>query len=360
MAGIAGQAVRRAISLGVGGRTRHYARAQRQPLELVGKDEGRAIGSARFGTLTGIRFTVTATRYVLACGGIENARLLLAMTSEQHPAGLGNQYDLVGRFFTEHPEIRVGALVHNRPVPPGLRHGIFTGIGLLSEGFRLTDAIQRSAHIADVAFWPLNTADLTASTDLELGLPVQDMTSRLAGLVPHGPRTYSILTVSFEQSPNPDSRITLSDTRDALGMRRARLDWRLNDLDRRTFATALKTMARESGHQRIGRFWLRAPMRALDLDRPNSIRFDLPLIGSSSAYNQLDTELRWGCHHMGTTRMHSDPRRGVVDPHARVHGITNLYIAGSSIFPNVGVSNPTLTIIALALKLAERTLRTAL
>jgi choline dehydrogenase-like flavoprotein len=324
-------------------------------VQFVSRDDGHSVVLARFDTLTGVHFTVAARRYVLACGGIENARLLLAMGSEQHPAGLGNQYDLVGRFFTEHPEIPVGALVHNRPAPLGLDHAISTKRGQLRVGFRLNDGIQRSAQVADGAFWPLSTADVTASSDLtaELGSLVQDMSSRLAGLIPYGPRMYTLLTVSFEQSPNPDSRITLSDIRDALGMRRVRLDWRLNDLDRRTFATALKIIARESGRQRIGRFWLRLPLRSLDLDHPDSIRFDLPLTSPSTAYNQMNTELRWGCHHMGTTRMHLDPRRGVVDPEARVHGIANLYIAGSSIFPNVGVSNPTLTIIALALRLAD-------
>ena len=95
------------------------------------------------------------------------------------------------------------------------------------------------------------------------------------------------------------------------------------------------------------------PLRNLNLDCPDSIRFDLPLSNSSTARNQLDSELRWGCHHMGTTRMHMDPRRGVVDPQRRVHDISNLFIAGSSIFPSVDVSNPTLTIIALALRLAD-------
>jgi choline dehydrogenase-like flavoprotein len=325
-------------------------------VQLVGRQDGQSIASACFDTLMGGRFMVAARAYVLACGGIENARLLLTMLSEQYPAGLGNQYDLVGRFFTEHPEIPVGALVHNRPSPTGLCHVLSTGVGEFAEGFRISDNIQRSAQIADVAFWPLSTADVTNSPDLasELGSLVQDMSSQMAGLIPSGPRIYTLLTVSFEQSPNPDSRITLSDDRDVLGLRRVRLDWRLNDLDRRTFATALKIIGREAGRQRMGRFWLRVPLRGLDLDRPDSIRFDIPVTSPGTAHNQLNTELRWGCHHMGTTRMHVDPRRGVVDPDARVHGIANLYVAGSSIFPNVGVSNPTLTIIALALRLADR------
>lgn len=143
-----------------------------------------------------------------------------------------------------------------------------------TEGFRLTDGFQRRARIGAAAFWPLF---------LVTGRPPQPEEE------PLGSRIYTKVTLSFEQSANPDSRITLSETRDDLGTRRAQLDWRLNDLDRRTFATALKV-----------------------------------------------TELHWGCHHMGTTRMHVEPRHGVVDPQGRVHGIANLYIAGSSVFPNVG------------------------
>jgi choline dehydrogenase-like flavoprotein len=324
--------------------------------QFVNANQGRSIALARFATLAGTHFTVASRHYVLACGGIENARLLLAMVSEQHPKGLGNKYDLVGRFFTEHPEIPIGALVHNRPALPGLGRGGWTGAERVLEGFRLTDNIQKKTQIADVAFWPLYTASVESSPDLvgELGLLLQDVSSRLAQLSPGGSRIQTVLNVTIEQSPNPDSRITLSDKCDELGIRRPRLDWRLNDLDRRTFATALKVIAREAGRQCIGRFWLRMPLRNLNLDCTDSIRFDIPLSSSSTAHNQLDSELRWGCHHMGTTRMHIDPRRGVVDSQCRVHDISNLFIAGSSIFPSVGVSNPTLTIIALALRLADQ------
>jgi choline dehydrogenase-like flavoprotein len=323
--------------------------------QLVCNEDGRSIASARFSTLTGISFAITARNYVLACGGIENPRLLLAMASEQHPGGLGNEHDLVGRFFTEHPEIRVGALIYNHPIPTGIDHVVSNSAEVFAEGFRVDDEFQCSARIADVAFWPLRTADATNSIDLasEFGPLIQNLSSRLAGRIPIGPRAYSILTISFEQAPNPNSRVTLAEARDVLGMRRLRLDWRLNDLDGLTFASALKLIGRETGRQRIGRFWLRPPFRGLDLDRPESIRFDIPILAPPSVHNQLDTELRWGCHHMGTTRMHVDPRYGVVDEHARVHGLCNLYIAGSSVFPSAGLSNPTLTILALVFRLAD-------
>jgi choline dehydrogenase-like flavoprotein len=60
-----------------------------------------------------------------------------------------------------------------------------------------------------------------------------------------------------------------------------------------------------------------------------------------------------GGHHMGTTRMGADPKTSVVDKDCRTHQVTNLYIAGSSVFPTAGDSNPTLTIVALAHRLAD-------
>lgn len=330
-------------------------------VQLVDSHDGESIALAHFATLTGVRFAASARCYVLACGGVENARLLLAMPSERYPFGLGNRHDLVGRYFTEHPEISVGALVHDRPSPRGLGRVISTPEEQLLEGFRLTDSIQRTERVADVAFWPLSTVEAGTSSGppTEFADVVQDVSSRLAGLAADGPRMRTALTVTLEQTPNPASRITLSDARDALGIPRVRLDWRMSDLDRRTFAVALKTIAREAGRQRIGRFLLREALRSIDVNSPKSVRFDLPLSQPSVAHNQLDTVLGWGCHHMGTTRMHADACRGVVDRHSRVHGVANLYIAGPSTFPSVGISNPMLTIVALALRLADHLLATA-
>lgn len=132
-----------------------------------------------------------------------------------------------------------------------------------------------------------------------------------------------------EQAPNPASRVTLGRQRDHLGQRRARLDWRLTGLDRESIRAAhgiLDQAVREAGIGRVE--------RPLGDERPPA------LIGG-------------GCHHMGTTRMHPSPRRGVVDPDCRVHGVANLFVAGSSVFPTVGYANPTLTITALTVRLAD-------
>jgi choline dehydrogenase-like flavoprotein len=136
-----------------------------------------------------------------------------------------------------------------------------------------------------------------------------------------------------EQAPNPDSRVLLSDERDALGMRRADLDWRLTPLDKRT----VKVMVQAIGVE----------LARLNLAR---VRIDDWLLEGG---DQWDEEMGGGHHHMGTTRMTDDPQMGVVDKNCRMHRVENLYVAGSSVFPTSGYVNPTLTIVALALRLAD-------
>jgi choline dehydrogenase-like flavoprotein len=132
-----------------------------------------------------------------------------------------------------------------------------------------------------------------------------------------------------EQAPNPASRVTLSEERDLLGRRRPKLDWRLTALDIRTIGRAQEIIDREMRRAGIGK--LEIELRG---ERPPQ-------------------DLHGGWHHMGTTRMHTDPKRGVVDENCRVHGTSNLYIAGSSVFPTSGFANPVLTTVALALRLAD-------
>ena len=135
----------------------------------------------------------------------------------------------------------------------------------------------------------------------------------------------------LEQAPNPASRVRLIEQRDALGMPRVQLEWRLSGLDKRSIRRAHELLARELGRAGLGRLQLML----------------------SEDEHRWPPELGGGRHHMGTTRMHRDPARGVVDPDCRVHGVGNLYVAGSSVFPTVGAANPTLTIVALALRLAD-------
>jgi choline dehydrogenase-like flavoprotein len=144
--------------------------------------------------------------------------------------------------------------------------------------------------------------------------------------------------VRAEQAPNPDSRVLLSSERDALGVPRANLDWRLGAQDKHTVAMFAATLDEELRRLGIGELrssdWLHDPDPRWPVD---------PTVSNHPI---------GGYHHMGTTRMSAVPAHGVVDADCRVHEYANLYIAGSSVFTTSGWANPTLTILALALRLA--------
>jgi choline dehydrogenase-like flavoprotein len=148
-----------------------------------------------------------------------------------------------------------------------------------------------------------------------------------------------VLLIRGEQAPNPASRVVLSERRDALGVPLADLDWRLSDIDKRSVACFTEALAKE--FQRLGlgtiqtEAWLHEESSTWPVD---------PTVGNHPI---------GGYHHIGTTRMSSNPRTGVVDADCRMHQIDNVYIAGSSVFPTAGWANPTLTIIALALRLGD-------
>ena len=139
-----------------------------------------------------------------------------------------------------------------------------------------------------------------------------------------------VLYQQWEQLPNPDSRIQLSAESDSLGMPRVRLNWSLNQLDHHTLLTGQHALAREVGRLGIGRL-------RIDID----------------AQQAIPDTVEGDNHQLGTTRMHQSPRHGVVNENCRVHSVDNLFIAGGSVFPTGGSSNPTLTVVALALRLAD-------
>ena len=139
------------------------------------------------------------------------------------------------------------------------------------------------------------------------------------------------LIAIVEQAPRPESRVTLGEERDALGLPRVRVDWRFGDLERKTLAGLYEAIARAAGQAGLGR------VRILPDD---------PATGWPMG-------LRGAWHQMGTTRIDVDATRGVVDATCRVHGIENLFVAGSSVFPTSGYANPTLTLVALAVRLAD-------
>jgi len=299
---------------------------------------------------------------VLACGGLENPRLLLA-ANRQIKVGLGNQRDWVGRCFMEHPHLNAArALVADPAVLSFYTHGQGGGhgqglevVGCLNQSperqragqllnfdalFTVDDigesgfaALRRIWSAAGQGEWPDHLgADLwQALIDLD------DTAAGLAGRF--GLRDYQPDTASFrmwcsaEAAPDPDSRVKLGDRLDALGMPEIALDWRLSELDKRSLLAGHQAVAEELGRTGLGRLQIAEWLTADD--------------------DRWSPSLEGGDHHIGTTRMSLDPGQGVVDPSSRVHGIANLYVAGSSVFPTSGSANPTLTIVALALRLAE-------
>jgi choline dehydrogenase-like flavoprotein len=138
------------------------------------------------------------------------------------------------------------------------------------------------------------------------------------------------VTTRIEPVPNPDSRVTLSGELDLLEQPRAQLDWQLHPLDKYSVTRTLEIMGAALGRAGLGR---------------------LQIINDDNT--TWPEDIRGGWHHMGTTRMSDDPKRGVVDKHCQVHGLSNLFIAGSSVFPTAGSGTPTMTLVSLALRLAD-------
>jgi choline dehydrogenase-like flavoprotein len=326
-----------------------YLHATAVDLE-VGRD-GADVTRARVACLRGPAFSVSARIFVLAAGGIENARLLL-LSDAVLLAGLGNQHDLVGRFFMEHPHLASGVLTLADPPPSTTLYETHRVRGTaIQGGLTLSPEVIRREGLLNYSVLlkprvpPLLAALRQMRGSLRRRVLSDHVWQRLKDgvlrsralevrdLPPAGPRaglTRTLLSRT-EQAPNPDSRITLAEKRDVLGRRRVRLDWRLSSIDKRSLRRALEILTEEFAAADLGR--LKSAVDADDTGWP------------ATPYG--------GFHHMGTTRMDDDPRRGVVDRHGRVHGVSNLFVTGSSLFPTVGYANPTLTIVALALRLAD-------
>ncbi len=366
---------------------------------IVTDDAGGHVTHVEVATLTGNRYVVEARVVVLAAGGIENARILLASTARD-PRGVGNARDQVGRYFMEHPRVLAARIL---PRDPEIDLGYYEPHDVGGDDYQgyvgLTPArldqdaladvqlrlrLKRSAAIEQalrspearaaerLADWvdgsgpaPIGADLLLLSADLAtfgdwfvpggpLPVPLPDVvrrvlqgsTSERASMVPRllggsasyvyskstgaGPFESVDVSARAEQVPNPDSRVTLGSDTDALGMPRGQVDWQLTDVEHRSIVRAVDLLGAEVAARGIGR-----------------VQVVLPEDGSWPA------DLAGGWHHMGTTRMSADPATGVVDRDCRVHGIDNLYVAGSSVFSTAGSATPTLTLVALALRLAD-------
>jgi choline dehydrogenase-like flavoprotein len=329
----------------------------------------RRVTAIEAGCLAGGRLSVTGRVFILAAGAIENARLLL-LSNDTAPAGLGNTYDQVGRYFMDHPHTRRTLLPGPRSFPLGLYGLAFRDRGIAA-GLGIPVALQRREKMLNylASIYPVFYGHGSRGWEVFRTLALKH--SRKWGADPYdrsrmpfprktvGPRQVAamlgdlgnvvlgalaqvskserlvsglVLESKLEQAPNAASRVMLEDRRDAFGLPRARVDWRLLPIDRRSVLRAEGIIDAELRRTGIGRL---APLPA------------------DEKRDQWPAGFAGGWHQIGTTRIHTDPRRGVVDADCAVHGVGNLFIAGASVFPTGGAVSPMPTLLALALRLAD-------
>lgn len=263
---------------------------------------GETVEHVTIKTLGGRTGTVQARVFIVAAGGIETPRLMLA-SNRQEIAGVGNASGHVGRWFMEHPHVSVTGLeIQDRP-------GItaWTGRPLSHDGRAFT-------------FCTGLTAQQQTRQEVLNARAHMFRTPQMAETAP--PR----LGLFFEQAPNAASRITLNRDTDPFGLPKVRLNWQLSALDYRSHRVLGAALAEDFLRRGIARRQGR--------------------IG-------LADEVLFSNHQLGTTRMSGNPGDGVVDRDCRVHGIDNLFIAGGSVLPTVSWANPTITVLALTLRLAR-------
>lgn len=344
--------------------------------------DGRAVGLIEVSTLSGKQFSVRPRATVLAAGGLETARLLLA-SRDVVPAGVGNHHDVVGRYYMCHIAGNVGMLtIHG--APDSVRHGYELApegvycrrrlsvtqseqrrLGLANAVARLhfpriTDPAHRSGVLSGL-FLARKMISYEYSKRLNDGAPptlgtyaqhafnvVKDPVDTTAFLT-HWltRRTFASrkfpsvilrnrtnrfsLEMHGEQIPQARSRVTLSGKADAMGMPQLRVDWRYSQADIDSVARSLDVFAQE--FERTG-------TARLEYNRA-TLEEDLMRFGA------------YGGHHIGTARMGHDERSSVVNADCQVHSVHNLFVAGSAVFPTSSQANPTLTLIALSLRLGD-------
>lgn len=332
-------------------------------------------------SLNGNKIKVVAREIIMATGGIETARLLLA-SNDVCKTGIGNQHDLVGRHYQCHIAGNLGKLTIFGPtsqvrhsyevsaegiycrrrisltaetqrkihagnmvarlhfpkiVDPSHKIGVLSGLFLAKNfisyeyGKRLKDG-QATAptylkHFKNIILDPIDTFKflyhwITKRTLAKRKFPSVILCNKINQFT---------LEIHGEQYPNPNSRVTLLDEKDALGMPKVNIDWQYLPEDIESVRRTLNVFAEEFNKSGIGTFEFDSQRLEEDLTRYGA----------------------YGGHHIGTTRMGSDPQSSVVDANCKVHHVDNLYIASSAVFPTSGQANPTLTIVALSLRLAD-------
>jgi choline dehydrogenase-like flavoprotein len=321
----------------------------------------------------GRTFSVAAETYILACGGVENVQMLLSSDVTQ-PGAEGNRHDTIGRYVTDHPEFRVGSIFTSNPdvyEQLALYDIRWVGQHMVSGFLTIAEEVKRSEKLLNmsVALSPrgpgfgteahraiaglahaIRHREAPSRLSADIGSILRSPVDATAALLRRNAGHYAEtrggwsrpeanrkqfraieLWSEVEQTPHRDNRLTLTNDRDWLGRKKLRFDHCWSEVDRQNIQRSIKIFTAEIEATGVGRVqpWS-------DLEGPSRPRFS-------------------GLHHpMGGTRMHVDPRLGAVDQNCLVHGLSNVYVAGSSVFPTgIGYANPTLTLLALAVRLAD-------
>lgn len=283
---------------------------------------GTALDSVLIRTLGGKSITVSATHYVLAAGAFENARLLLA-NRDVHVNGIGNDNDTVGRYYMCPLNGKVGNLRLDLP-PTAIWYGNAVGDGGVRSRRRIAlKATQQQQMQIGNFIACLRQGGETGGTLPSRLLPRPIWNKSKSNLY--------CLEFDAEQQPSPNSRVLLTQERDALGVPKLQIDWNCNVADFETVRRAVALFADDIQRCGAGQF-------SYD---PSQLAEMMTCVGPH------------GTRHVGTTRMGDDPRTSVVDANCRVHGIANLFITGASVFPTSGVGDPIVSLVALSQRLSD-------
>lgn len=322
-------------------------------VEIEPDQQQSTVEKLHIATVHGNHFFIKAKQYVLACGGWENARLLL-LSKRYSESGLGNSNDVVGRYYNEHPKIVSGKLI---PTSPFLRSPIMiwkrriTRKGFMRVSLKLTSEVQRKYGLCNHYVQPIypqsvreaitnsdsfvNNLDFSRATMHRLAkfsssiFTLFDSFERVFFNLPLGYKHLGIVS-HFEQLPNRESRVELSDEKDILGQNKLKVTLKITENEKESMIRYHEILSKTLQEEGIG-----------------SIQSEFP------PADQEWPGLTDSSHHIGTTRMSDDPKMGVVNKDCQVHGISNLYIASSSVFPTGGHVNSTLSIVAIAFRVAS-------
>jgi choline dehydrogenase-like flavoprotein len=332
-------------------------------------EDGSAVKNFKIKTSCNKTYNFKSKVFIIACGGIENARVLLA-SNKQMVNGVGNTNDLLGRYYMDHPTAMSSNIQLQKPIFPSSLFGMPIKNGRIQDGVGFSRSYQKRNRLLNnyVQIMPkmsthseetyetlirhakrilnkdssknrhnIRAKDIAKIPEIIYLLTPQDLMPHFVSRLYAGWKNFRgtainteqlVMVHHLEQEPIFDSRVFLNNSKDELGMNRITLDWQISDKSVQS-AESLQQYVLEG------------------LAKSGYIRND-------DAYNGFNlSNCKDASHHMGTTRMGDNSQCGVVDKNCKIFDIDNLYIAGSSVFPTSGHANPTLTIVALSLRLAD-------